>query len=96
MSADLDPPPTPKPFPCGLYLVFEHSLRDLSTAAAPHKLICCALERHAAIEQGDVQIKNKAQNICAACSPAQAQRWRQPGATEGDTADTFLLAALKQ
>lgn len=57
------------------YLVLEDALRDLCPAAAPDQLISGALEGHAAIQQGYVQVKHKAQHIGAAGALAQAQGW---------------------
>jgi hypothetical protein len=64
---------SPPPCPRSPHLVLQDALWYLSTAAAPHKLICCALEGHPAIQQGDVQVEHKAQDVCAAGSLAKTQ-----------------------
>jgi hypothetical protein len=57
------------------YLVLQDTLWNLSATATPDQLICCPLEGHPAVQEGDVQVEHKAQEICAAGSLAKAQGW---------------------
>lgn len=47
-------------------LVFQHALGYLCSTTPPDKLIRSPLEWHTSGQQGDIQVKDKAQHICTA------------------------------
>lgn len=53
-------------------LIFEDTVRDFSATAAPYKFVDGAVERHPTVEQRDVQVQHKAQDISRASTWAEA------------------------